>query len=41
MKLFLNISKKHFSVTKYIKPKHNQEYYNNSIYNKYKDRVYL
>ena len=39
MKIFFGFSKKNFSVKKYFKPKHTQEYFDNNIINKATDKV--
>lgn len=39
MKTFLGFSKKFFSVKKYIKPRHTQQYFDNEIINKSNDKV--
>ena len=39
MKLFCSISKKNFSIKRFIKPRHTQQYFDNEVVNKHQDKV--
>jgi len=39
MKLLNTISKKNFSIKKYIKPRHTQQFFDNEVINRHHDRV--
>jgi hypothetical protein len=39
MKTFFGFAKKAFSVKRYIKPRHTQQYFDNKVINKYNDKV--
>lgn len=41
MKTIFGFSKKAFSVKRYIKPRHTQQYFDNKVINRFNDKVFL
>ena len=39
MKLFNALAKKNFSIKKYIKPRHTQQFFDNEVINKHQNKV--